>query len=1240
MEIHMPATAGGELEGINRDMRESQRALELRKFFAPNAFSSPSTERDFNDSLNNDGALDAYAETVVWRLNGVHAMLDRSSLQGTQYFLAGCIRPTGSEDRVMNIEEWFGCSMVPVPGGLCENTLALDLKKEQYPCFVVNDLSKDKRFAQLPVVDGTMSSYRFYAGTPITTSQGVNIGSFFLFDDKCRPHGLLLHEKKFMHQQAANVMKHLETKREATERRRVALMSQGIAKFLERDSHDPDVSIASPTANPAHPTADTSIQSPGIQVATLTNGESNSESGKSDNEPESSILDKIRVTLDQAAEILRESLELTAGGVVFLDTAVAFTDVDNIDAYADKNTEIGATVQEIIRYEERVEANGHQTLSRENERLTAQLSKRATRRSSERYKTSKVLAMSASGSESCDPNSHILDTQTLQSLVASYPKGNIWYIDEEGYFSSLEQISKLEPAPSISPSGRRQSIDITKQRAEANLLSRVFRKARQIIFLPLWDAAGDRWYSGCFVWSQTAVPVFTVDSEIAYLSAFTNSLMAEISRLDAITSNKMKSDFISSISHEFRSPLHGILASAEFLRESEPNGTQLEFISTIQNCGGTLLDTINHVLDYSKINSFEKSGSQQGTISNELYQMTNLALLCEDIVNGMIAANEYRGTGDASLPGSNGTTSQLRRPVNPDQQKRLEIILDIEHRDWEYNVQPGALRRVVMNIFGNAQKYTDSGHILVELRMLKEPNSNTETASLRIRDSGRGMSSEYMERKLYHPFAQEDTFAPGVGLGLSIVWSIVNQLGGKISIRSELSKGTDVEITLPVEKAEENISHSRHSDLFKVSQEAEECITTIRNRTAGKSISLTRTKSSASTQTEVTWSCIEKYCSEWFGFEVKSSGASILITDTDEYLDTLDSDRVLVVHDQMLCPTKHEGKGGICATETICQPIGPFRLARSLLTLMDKDFSETETRQKTDRSDNSTQTPLGSPEERAILNGIIENDYGFETSTSSTADSSEPKAPEHPGLRESGAEHTTHEYIDLGSPSNMTLKLPPSRNLLPPSPISPDFQLPLHTKTAPASSPPTSLHILAVDDNDLNLQLIQRYLHKRKADTVVAARNGIEAVESVRKAGSKNSFDVIFMDISMPEMNGFEATRLIRAYERSQAPASTADLVSQEGISHGEGHTLAINGSASTGNKVEEEAGNGIGGSTRQSAYIVALTGLASRRDRDEADESGFDDFLTKPISFGKIGELLGKLSEEKARSGAGLNGA
>lgn len=78
-----------------------------------------------------------------------------------------------------------------------------------------------------------------------------------------------------------------------------------------------------------------------------------------------------------------------------------------------------------------------------------------------------------------------------------------------------------------------------------------------------------------------------------------------------------------------------------------------------------------------------------------------------------------------------------------------------------------------MNIVGNAQKYTESGYIMVQMRIQEKLHSRSESPEhilfLKIRDSGRGMSAEYMERKLYHPFAQEDSFSTGVGLGLSIV---------------------------------------------------------------------------------------------------------------------------------------------------------------------------------------------------------------------------------------------------------------------------------------------------------------------------------------------------------------------------------------------------------------------------------------------------------------------------------------
>ena len=183
-------------------------------------------------------------------------------------------------------------------------------------------------------------------------------------------------------------------------------------------------------------------------------------------------------------------------------------------------------------------------------------------------------------------------------------------------------------------------------------------------------------------------------------------------------------------------------------------------------------------------------------------------------------------------------------------------------------------------------------------------------------------------------------------------------------------------------------------------------------------------------------------------------------------------------------------------------------------------------------------------------------------------------------------------------------------------------------KAAHTAESSPDLHILAVDDNKLNLQLIHRYLLKRENDTIVTARNGDEAVAAVREEAGKGwKFDVIFMDISMPEMDGFEATRLIRTFERSVAHRS---------LSEEEGYRFDLGHETENAETEMEKLALVKGGGRRNRAYVVALTGLASRRDRDEAESSGFDDFLTKPIAFAKIGELLKRLSEEKGGSNVG----
>ena len=481
-------------------------------------------------------------------------------------------------------------------------------------------------------------------------------------------------------------------------------------------------------------------------------------------------------------------------------------------------------------------------------------------------------------------------------------------------------------------------------------------------------------------------------------------------------------------------------------------------------------------------------------------------------------------------------------------------------------------------------------------------------------------------------------------------WSIVNQLGGKISIQSELGKGTDIEVTIPVDKIEEPQSFSsRHSDLLQLSADAEDCITIMKKRAIGKSIFLSRwNNSTPSRQQDISWVCLEKYCTEWFGFQISSSdeGADLVITDQDDNNRNIPrSQCVLIVHEDMASYGRHNHMHSRHAVGIICNPIGPFKLARCLLALMNQIPAPQSEGKKyaANNLDVATQTPLASPQERTMVNGMIMTDYGFTPQTTSTntpasqvsqAQDTKPENPTtSPRARHLELEGIEQAFASLNPMSSLSLQQPPNPRVLLKHATSKSTSTSsgVFTPNLPTASTatPRPLNILAVDDNSLNLQLLYRYLLKRKSDRIVTARNGLEAVDAVQNLGSKTpagieaaatGFDVIFMDISMPEMDGFEATRLIRAFERSvgrQTPFERSPIVEAE----------------KAGDEKEMSSNSGEFGSERkvqvkrERAYVVALTGLASRRDRDEADESGFDDFWTKPISFGKIGELLDRLS-------------
>ena len=396
-----------------------------------------------------------------------------------------------------------------------------------------------------------------------------------------------------------------------------------------------------------------------------------------------------------------------------------------------------------------------------------------------------------------------------------------------------------------------------------DILGKIFPGARSIAFVPLWDANQGRFFAGSFMWSLTNSRVLTRSGDLNYLAAFGNSIMAEVARLEVVSTDKAKSDFISSISHELRSPLHGILASAEILHDTTLDLFQHGMIDTIERCGRTLLDTIQHVLDFAKINNFTRARKARGGpgaakgragwrrslsgVSN-LSVNVDLSLLAENVVDSVFAGHEFQGSSSLfvtdepssfspeglrrSSSGGRKTRHRLTRNV----EERIDVILDIGWRpNWMFRTESGALRRVLMNLFGNALKYTDKGWVKVSLLStdIESPPGQPKRSVVRIsvHDTGRGIAQEYLHSDLFTPFTQENPLNPGTGLGLSIVLQIVRSLGGNICITSEQGVGTEVVVSL-------TMNHALPGDLDHGTLMAQQAIQNTKSKTKGLRIGL------------------------------------------------------------------------------------------------------------------------------------------------------------------------------------------------------------------------------------------------------------------------------------------------------------------------------------------------------------------------------------------------------------------
>jgi signal transduction histidine kinase len=259
--------------------------------------------------------------------------------------------------------------------------------------------------------------------------------------------------------------------------------------------------------------------------------------------------------------------------------------------------------------------------------------------------------------------------------------------------------------------------------------------------------------------------------ELAAVSAMHSANIAKLAA-DAQTRKaeieiQAKNEFVATLSHEIRTPLNGVMGVAALLRDTPLNAQQRDYVETIHNSGGLLLNVINDVLDYAKIDAGAMALNAQAFMpENLLDELTR-------IFGYLVRAKhlEFRSLHDGD--------------------KQLHVVGDTFR-----------LRQVLSNLLSNALKFTDRGAISLHLQTNRVGESQ---ASLRfeVRDSGIGMSREQQER-LFEPFSQVDVSSSrrygGTGLGLVICKRLLTLMGGSIAVQSAPENGSvfTVDITLPI----------------------------------------------------------------------------------------------------------------------------------------------------------------------------------------------------------------------------------------------------------------------------------------------------------------------------------------------------------------------------------------------------------------------------------------------------------